>query len=146
MQVDFYQLAGSPVDRVLAQIAAKVIDGGGRLLVVTGDDAQARTLDDALWLGVDGFLPHGIATVDDDGADQPVLIAGECAPANHARNVALVDGRWREDALDFERAFHFFDAATVDAARAAWRALAHEEDVTRNFWSQDEAGRWRKTA
>ena len=41
--------------------------------------------------------------------DQPVLIAPDCEAANGARHVALVDGVWRDEALGFERAFHFFD-------------------------------------
>ena len=144
MQVDFYRLGATPLPRVLAQVAARVLAGGGRLLVVAGDGAAA--LDEALWTGEDSFLPHGMAGEGDDGADQPVLIAADCAAANGGRNIALVDGVWRDAALDFDRAFHFFDGETVDAARIAWRGLADRDDVTRNFWSQDEDGRWVKTA
>lgn len=144
MQVDFYRLGATSLPRVLTQVAARVLAGGGRLLVVTSDGAAA--LDEALWAGEDSFLPHGVAGAGEDGADQPVLIAADCVAANGARNVALVDGLWRDDALGFDRAFHFFDGDGVEAARAAWRDLAGREDVTRNFWSQDEDGRWVKTA
>ncbi len=142
MQVDFYRLGQTPLARVLMQVAARVLGDGGRLLVVAGEGAEA--LDDALWSGEDSFLPHGRATADDDGADQPVLIAADCAAANGARNVALADGVWRDAALAFDRAFHFFDGDGVEAAREAWRGLAGREGVTRNFWSQNEDGRWAK--
>ena len=65
-------------------------------------------------------------------------------PANGARNVALIDGVWREEALGFDRAFYLFDADTIAQARAAWRALGTREDINRRFWKQDEDGRWRE--
>lgn len=141
MQVDFYQLGRTPLPQVLARIAGRILADGGRLLVVAGDEAQAAALDTALWDGEDSFLPHGR-----DGADQPVLIALGCAPVNGARHLALADGRWRDEALGFDRAFHLFDDATVAAARTAWRGLAAANGVTRNFWKQDEGGRWTKAA
>lgn len=146
MQVDFYRIGRTPLPRVLATIAERVIDGGGRLLVVA-DAAAGHALDEALWaVSPESFLPHGRVTADDPGADQPVLIAPDCAaPANAARHVAIVDGIWRDEALAFDRAFHLFGDDMIEDARRAWRALATAEDVVRNFWSQDETGRWTKT-
>lgn len=141
MQVDFYQLGRDPLASVLARIATRVIDGGGRLLVVTADEGQAVALDEALWSPPASFLPHGR-----EGADQPVLIATDCKAANEARHVALVDGVWRDEATGFERAFHFFDDGSIDAARAAWRGLKGREGVEPRYWRQDEGGRWEQVA
>lgn len=146
MQVDFYHLTALPIERVLPRIAARVLEGGGRLLVVTADAGQAALIDAQLWTyAADSFLPHARAG---DGAEasQPVLIAETVEAANGARNVALIDGAWRDDALAFERAFHFFDDAAIEAARVAWKMLVAREDVTRNYWKQDEDGRWAKMA
>jgi DNA polymerase III subunit chi len=143
MQVDFYQLGGSPIEKILPRIAERVLEGGGRLLVVAGDEALAARLDEGLWnLTPEAFLPHGRAGAAGEG-EQPVLIGTTPTAANGARNVALADGVWREEALGFDRAFHFFDEATVAAARIAWKGLADREGVERNFWRQEE-GRWRK--
>ena len=145
MKVDFYQLTAQPLDRVLPQIAEKVIASGERLLIVAGGEEQRRHLDLLLWsYAPDSFLPHAQLGGEDDTA-QPILIAPDVNAANRARHVALVDGTWRDDALDFDRAFHFFDEATIDAARAAWRTLKDREGVTRNFWRQD-GGKWAKVA
>ena len=101
-------------------------------------------LDEMLWsYAADAFLPHARAEGEGD-ADQPILIAGSPAAANSARNVALADGIWRDEALAFDRAFYLFDAATIAAARHAWRALGDRQDVVRRFWKQDEDGRWRE--
>ena len=141
MQVDFYQLGRDPLPQVVCSIATRVLAGGGRLLIVTGDEAQAAALDQQLWtVSPDSFLPHGRA-----GADQPVLIAPDCGAANGARHVALVDGRWRDEATGFDRAFHFFDDGSIEAARAAWRSLNAREDVEPRYWRQDD-GRWVKVA
>jgi DNA polymerase-3 subunit chi len=142
MQVDFYQLGRDPLASVLARIATRVLAGGGRLLVVTSDEQQAAALDGALWaMSPDGFLPHGR-----DGADQPVLIAATVDPTNAARHIALVDGVWHDDATRFERAFHFFDDRSIDAARAAWRGLRGRDGVEPRYWRQDDDGRWAQVA
>ncbi|WCT75217.1 DNA polymerase III subunit chi [Sphingomonas naphthae] len=145
MQVDLYELTRDPVERILLRIAERVTGQGGRLLVVAADETLARRIDSFLWdHDPAAFVPHGRA----GGAGetrQPILIADDVVPTNEAKSVALADGIWREAALGFERAFHFFDEATVDAARAAWRTLKDREGVTRNFWRQD-GGKWVKVA
>jgi len=146
MQVDFYHLTIMPLERVLPQIAEKVLANGERLLVVAGEPATRARIDQALWAyQPESFLPHA-QTGGEDDARQPVLIAETSAAANGARHVALADGIWRDDALAFERAFHFFDDERIVEAREAWRGLADRDGVTRNYWKQNDAGRWEKVA
>ena len=143
MQVDFYHLSASPIERALPLIAERVLAAGGRLLVVTADESLLAMLDAALWTYQPGaFLPHGR----DDAARQPILLAAAVEPANGARNVALVDGVWRDEALTFDRAFHLFDDGAIAAARIAWKALGARDGVERNFWKQDDRGKWIKAA
>ena len=137
MQVDFYQLSRDPVEQVLPAIAGRILDMGARLLVVAQELDRLERISAGLWAGPpESFLAHGRAG---EGADsvQPVLLAMDCAAANGARHVALVDGLWREEALGFERVFYFFDAQTVEGARASWRDLAKREGVTPRFWRQE---------
>ncbi len=146
MQVDFYHLSHTPIERALPQIAEKVLESGGRLLVVAGETATRARLDQALWaFRPASFLPHSQAGGAED-ARQPVLIAETLDAANGARYVALADGVWREEALEFDRAFHFFDEEAIVEARAAWKALAERESVERRYWKQDENGRWEQAA
>ena len=140
MIVDFYHLTASPLERVLPQICEKVLGTGERLLVVA-DEGLLDRLDQELWTySDDSFLPHGRAGEPRDG-EQPILLAQTFEAANGAANVALADGRWREDALSFARAFYFFDAAHLDEARNAWRALRSREGVESRYWKQVD-GRW----
>ncbi|TKD51179.1 DNA polymerase III subunit chi [Sphingomonas baiyangensis] len=145
MQVDFYQLTLRPLERALPQIAEKVLAGGTRLLVVAADARQRAALDRMLWTyAPESFLPHGQAGGGDEAA-QPVLIAEHPVAANGATMIALVDGEWRDAALGFDRAFHFFDDGSIAAARDAWKALAEREGVERRYWKQTERG-WEQAA
>ena len=146
MRVDFYQLTAAPLDRVLPLLAERVLAGGGRLLVVHGDADRLKALDRHLWTyQPDGFLPHARAGADDDAA-QPVLLSQGTEAGNGARNLLLADGRWRDEALAFDRVFHLFDEDGVSDARAAWRGLSGRDGVTRHYWRQDEAGKWEQAA
>ena len=143
-RVDFYRLTRDPVERVLPAIATRILATGERLLIVAGPAMQRQAIDEALWtLQPGSFLPHGAAGSADE-AIEPILIAGtlDPAPANRARNIALADGEWRDEALGFDRAFLFFDNSRIDDARATWRALSARDDVDNRFWKQDENGRW----
>ena len=145
MKADFYQLT-APLERVLPRIAERVTGDGGRLLIVASDAEQRAALDRLLWTyAAESFLPHAQAGTGDDAA-QPVLISGEPVPGNGARNIVLADGTWRDEALRFDRAFHFFDETNVAAARAAWKSLAGRDEVERRYWKQDEDGRWEQAA
>jgi len=146
MKVDFYHLTVTPLERALPQIAEKVLSSGGRLLIVSDSEAQRDALDRLLWTYTpDSFLPHAQAAEAGD-AEQPVLIAPAPDARNAARNVALVDGVWRDAALAFERAFHFFDDDRIVEARTAWRALGDKAEVERRYWKQNDAGRWEQAA
>ncbi len=148
MQVDFYHLT-SPLDRVLPRIAERVVQTGGRLLIVAEPEAQRVALDRLLWsYSPESFLPHAQAGGPED-ATQPILIAPEITETeapNAARNVAVVDGRWRDGILTFDRGFHLFDDDAIQEARLAWKALADRDGVERRYWKQNDSGRWEQAA
>ena len=140
MQVDFYHLTRQPLDQVVPRLAERVVASGQRLLIVSGDAGQRRTLDQRLWdYAAESFLPHAQAGVGDD-AVQPVLIASTPDAANGARCILIADALWRDEALAFERAFHLFDEANIAAARAAWKGLGAHAGVERRYWKQGPRG------
>ena len=141
MRVDFYHLTATSLERTLPSICERLLGADERLLVVTAPERIAA-LDRELWTHApDSFLPHAAAGSERDSS-QPILIASEVAPANNARNIAIADGRWRDEALGFDRTFYFFDSATIDDARTSWRVLKDRADAERHYWKQDENGRW----
>jgi DNA polymerase-3 subunit chi len=135
--VDFYHLSATPLERVLPSICEKVLATGERLVVVAEEGLLAR-LDEQLWTyAKESFLPHGRERAE----SQPVLLTASAEAPNGARNIALADGVWREEALSFDRAFYFFDSGSLDTARDAWRALKGREGVESRYWKQVD-GKW----
>jgi len=143
LQVDFYQLAETPPEQVIATLAEKVLEGDGRLLIIAADEAQLARLDRILWdQGSASFLPHGVAGGADD-ARQPILLSSSPDAPNQARNMLIADGQWREAALTYDRSFYLFDSDTLEGARLAWKLLAGREGVERRYWAR-EGGKWVK--
>jgi DNA polymerase-3 subunit chi len=141
VQVDFYQLGGTPAEQVIASLAEKVLASDGRLLVVGADEAFLTRLDRMLWdQGPTGFVPHGLAGGTDD-ARQPILLSTSPDAPNLARNMLIADGEWRDAALTYDRSFYLFDADRLDGARLAWKLLAGRDGVERRYWAQ-ENGKW----
>ena len=145
MQVDFYQLAGTPAEQVIGSIGDKLLSGDGRLLVVAEDEVFLARLDRVLWdQEVTGFLPHGVAGGSDDSR-QPILLSTSPDAPNQARNMLIADGIWREAALTYDRSFYLFGDSTLEGARFAWKLLAGREGVDRRYWAR-ESGKWVKKA
>jgi len=141
VQVDFYQIAGTPPEQVIAGIAEKVLAADGRLLVVAEDEIFLARLNRMLWdQGATSFLPHGLAGGADD-ARQPVLLSTSPDAPNLARNMLIADGVWRDSALSYDRAFFLFDDASLKPAREAWKSLRAREGVEPRYWAR-EGGKW----
>ena len=152
MRVDFYQVSRDPAEAVVALLALNTVKAGERLLVVGADQARLDRVSEALWSAQgrrqeQPFLANG-RTGGPHDARQPVLLSDRVDPANGARFVALADGVWRDEVLDFgpgdsgafERVFLVFDDATVAAARECWRKLGQHEGLERKFWKQEDGG------
>lgn len=140
-RLDFYQLSRDPVEQVLPRIAERILAEGERLLIVADDRARLDRISASLWdAGPTSFLAH-----DHDDAEipeaQPILLSARCEPLNGASRIALADGRFREEALGFDRAFYLFDDSSIEDARNTWRALKGRDGVSLHFWRQ-EGKRW----
>jgi DNA polymerase-3 subunit chi len=145
VQVDFYQLAETPAEQVIASISEKVLDGDGRLLIIGEDEAFLARLDRILWdQGPTSFLPHGLAGGAED-VRQPILLSTSPDAPNQARNMLIADGAWREAALTYDRSFYLFGDSTLEGARLAWKLLAGRGGIERRYWAQ-EGGRWVRKA
>jgi DNA polymerase-3 subunit chi len=141
VQIDFYQLAASPPEQVIASLAEKVLAKDGRLVIVAEDEAFLARLDRMLWdQAPTSFLPHGLAGGSED-ARQPILLSTSADAPNLARHMLIADGQWRDAALGYDRSFYLFGNSTLEGARLAWKLLAGREGVERRYWAQ-EGGKW----
>jgi DNA polymerase-3 subunit chi len=141
VRVDFYQLGAVPPEHVVASLAEKLLGQDERLLIVAEDEALLARLDRLLWdQGQTSFLPHGLAGGSADSR-QPVLLSSTADAANRARNLLIADGKWREAAVGFHRAFYLFDSGSLEEARSSWRSLAGRDSIERHYWANED-GRW----
>ena len=145
MQVDFYQLGGTPPEQVIASIAEKSWpqEGGCWSSRPTKRPGAARPHACGTRVPT-SFLPHGLAGGTDD-ARQPILLSTSTDAPNLARNMLIADGEWRDAALGYDRSFYLFDADTLEGARLAWKLLAGRDGVERRYWAQED-GKWKQQA
>lgn len=150
MRVDFYQLTRDPAEKLLPVLAEKTLSSGQRLAVIAGEELLRDTISDQLWTRkADSFLAHDMAGGEHD-ARQPILLMPEApeapdAMSNGACYLVIADGRWRAGLLDkgfaLERLFYLFAPDHIDEARASWKSLKDQADITRHYWRQ-EGARW----
>ena len=145
-EIGFYHLTRSKLQEALPKLLGRVLDAGGRGLILCADAERARALDAALWLPADPpWLPHGLAGTEHDAA-QPLLIADQdIPPANGARFLVLVDGAASARLAEYDRVLDLFDGGdetAVAAARAGWVA-AKEAGHSMTYWQQTARG-WEK--
>ena len=140
--VAFYHLA-RPLEAALPRLLEKALASGERV-VVRSDAALLKRLDGLLWTYAPAsFLPHGLEGP--DAAGQPVLLTTAAGrPANDA-TIAVIPGGSLADDSGCARLLYLFDgsdAAALDTARAAWRAVKARADATATYWRETDAGRW----
>ena len=144
-EVLFYHLERQPLDKVLPGLIERTLARGQRAVVQAGSRERIEALDTLLWTYNDeSFLPHG--TIDDEPADQPVVLTESEDNPNGAVVRFLVDGADTTRLGDYARVVYLFDGRdedAVSAARQQWK-VAKEAGYTIAYWQQNEDGRWEK--
>ena len=144
VEIRFYHLEETSVADDLPPLVSRMIDAGGRALVLVSDEAKAKAIDKALWaFDPLSFLPHGIDKGDADAVSQPVLISTSGQNRNQARFLAMVDGTRLSDPSQFDRAFYMFDSrdqALLAKARSDWVDFK-KQGFELSYW-QKSAATW----
>ncbi len=145
-EIGFYHLTRSTAEQALPKLLGRTLASGQRAVVLCGNDARLRGLDDALWASSDpDWLPHGSAATGE--ADlQPIWLTLTAEAPNGGRFLFRLDGV-EADPADFDRVFDLFDGndqEALAAARLRWSsAKAAGHQLT--YWQQVERG-WQKKA
>jgi DNA polymerase III subunit chi len=148
METRFYHLTRRPVEAALPALLAKVLAGGRRAVVRVAPGADTGALSGALWTWApEAFLAHGLAPDGPAPADQPIWITARPGDNPGGADVAFLLPGAAEGAEDGAaltcRLFTDGDAAAVQAARAAWRALT-QAGAARTYWQETPQGGWEK--
>lgn len=144
----FYHMTRAPLEATLPVLLERARGAGWRVAVRGTEAARIAWLDERLWLGDDGFLPHGVAGGAFD-ADQPVLLTVAREVPNGAACLMAIDGAEvaPEEVAGMARVCILFDGndpAAVARARVQWKVLTGA-GCAAAYWSE-ESGRWEKKA
>lgn len=149
MEVQFYHLLTTSLERALPRLMEKALEGDYRVLIKCADASMTKMLDDHLWSYDPGsFLPHAIKNKG-DSAQQPILLSTEIDRANQANLLVITDGtEVNGNAEGFTRVLDVFngnDGASVTAARQRWKAYKERGD-TLSYIRQQPNGGWKVEA
>lgn len=141
-EIRFYHLTTRSMDQALPEILQKAFAAGHRVIVRTGDEAEAERLNTHLWTWKpESFLPHG-SKKDGRAAEQPIwLTAGDDNP-NNANVLIVTDGAVPESLEGFTLFCDLFDGrdeTRLAAARERWKTYKNS-DHTLTYWQQTEKG------
>ena len=148
VEIAFYHLMTSPIEKVLPVLLQKTLDAGKRAVVVAGTKERLESISLDLWTADPGsWLPHG-STKEGKPEHQPIWLTTNLENPNEASYLFLIDGVSIESPQNFERCFDLFDGnneEALQAARARWVSLKDVfDDCT--YWVQNKRGIWEKKA
>jgi DNA polymerase III subunit chi len=147
VEVGFYHLLSTPVERALPRLLERALGQGHRVVLQAGSPERVEHLNALLWTYDEaGFLPHGSAR-DGNPAAQPIWLTHQQENPNGASILFLVDGIAADDLTGFARCIDMFDGNDPDAVQSArdrWRA-ASTAGHTLTYWQQTAKG-WEKKA
>ncbi|MBF0152996.1 MAG: DNA polymerase III subunit chi [Magnetococcales bacterium] len=150
--VRFYQaVAGVDLFKLIAGLAAKALERGMRLDVVTSNPEQAHFLDQFLWrYPDDSFLPHGLDN-EPDPERQPLLIGTAPQDQNGATVLIVANSRPVDNPGQFDLVIDFaHDKSHVDQEihLASRQRYSHYQKLgcTMEYWVQKSSGGWERKA
>lgn len=149
-RIDFYHLQKQTLEQVLPKLVEKAYATGKNIKIKVGNEARVEFINSLLWTYSDeSFIPHG-SKKDGFAKEQPIWLSSEDDNPNQAEMLFLVDGAAIElsEIKNFERIFNIFDGnveESLQQARLFWKELSATEEE-KNYFQQDENGRWNKKA
>lgn len=142
-EIRFYHLQKTAEETAVAQIAAKALASGKRVLIRAADAVQAEALNGALWtFKADSFVPHGTAK-DGNEDRQPVFIGVTNDNPNGAKIFILTAACVEEPMDGFDLRCEMLNEDNKLAARERWKTYkAAGHTVT--YWLETAEGGWVK--
>ena len=148
MDVAFYQLLKTPLERALPKLIEKVYQSGFRVLVVCESPEKMEILNTALWTYSTGaFLPHG---KQGDPHRHPIWMSLTPENVNEASVLVVTNGVLitNDPERPFDKCLDIFDGNDPELtkrARARYKSYK-SKDLPLTFWKQKEDGGWDKGA
>ncbi len=144
MEVSFYHLQKTSVEKALPKLLEKALDAGLRAVVLTDTDF-IQGLNDSLWtFRPDGFVPHA-TSAEGGAADNPVWLTDTLENPNQANLLVTTHNKIPEIRQDFSKYIYFFnglDESELTKARQQWKIFKGMEAISLRYFQQTDKGAW----
>ncbi len=146
-EANFYKISENDFYKMLPKLLESIVARGNKILILTEDEEQIKSLDDLLWLYTQlSFLPH--ATYKDQfKEDNAIYITNsEQDNANHSNFIAIISENYIFKVnSNFEKYLFFYNERTVNLAKERAKKFVEMGGVC-NFITQDRLGQWIKSS
>ena len=143
MEVSFYQLLKTPLEKALPKLIEKIYESGFRALIVCDSSERIQMLNSLLWtFSQSAFIPHGY---EGNPTQHPIWLSTDLANANSANLLVVTNGSYLEN-TDYEKILDIFDGndeESLKESRLRYQKYK-EQGHTLAFWRQGETGSWEK--
>ena len=144
MDINFYHLTRTSVEKTLPKLLEKVLEANQRAVVITESPALTNLLNDTLWTySTNAFLPHGSAA-EGQPMEHPIWLTETLENPNQS-NVLVQLGHAPINHFDsFKKCLYIFDSNQSDVlekARHNWITYKSRGHNLRYF-QQDSDGNW----
>jgi DNA polymerase III subunit chi len=154
MEIWFYHLTDSPLERVLPSLIERSLERGWHSIIQATTAERLAVIDELLWIYADdSFLPHATAQ-EGDAEYQAVYLTCEPDNPNGAvvrffiERAQVAPAIARGDGQSYKRCLLLFDGSDADQladARAQW-AVLKTAGHNLAYYQQGEDGRWQQKA
>lgn len=146
VQVNFYHISASPVEKVLPKLLEKVWGSGKKALVMAPTEERVEAINTLLWVySTKVFLPHG-SQKDGYEKEQPVFLSSTGNNPNEAIVLVVVEDAMPSQWDAFERCLYLFsedNPGAVEKARQRWKQFK-QQGCELVYWQQAAKGSWEK--
>ncbi len=146
MEVAFYQLTTTSLEKTLPKLLEKAYAADQRAVVLVDSQERLELLNSVLWTySTNAFLPHGSA-VDDPITHnrQPIWLTTKIENPNNATLIVVTSGQIIEAKSGFSRCIDIFDGSYPEALKDAENRYKHYQDLGFScvYWRQTLQGGW----
>ncbi len=144
MEINFYHLTRSSVEKTLPRLLEKILDAKQRAVVLTNSPAHTNALNETLWTySTNAFLPHGSAT-EGHAHEHPIWLTHKIENPNNSNVIVQLEHTTIENFAAFTKCLYLFDAHqpdVLDKARQNWQTYKAQGHTLRYF-QQEADGSW----
>lgn len=141
MDVAFYHLTVTPLEKALPKLVEKIYHSGLRTLIVCDSQERMETLNSILWtFSQSAFIPHGFLG---DPMRHPVWLSLSIDNVNNADIAIVLNGTMIPKGI-FSRCMDMFngnDPEAVQAARERYKSY-RDMELKLTYWKQNDKGAW----